>query len=73
MELFKYTHLVKLELLYNATTIDGALNYVRNKQQEQRKKKRLAIDSVTDSNDDDSISISNDDGQPVTSGRQTVF
>ena len=27
MELFKDTHLVKLELLSNATTIDSALNY----------------------------------------------
>jgi hypothetical protein len=34
MELFKDTHLVKLELLSNATTIDSALNYIRNKQQE---------------------------------------
>ncbi len=32
MELFKDTHLVKLELLSNATTIDGALNYIRSKQ-----------------------------------------
>jgi hypothetical protein len=37
MELFKDTHLVKLELLSNATTIDSALNYIRNKQQEQGK------------------------------------
>jgi hypothetical protein len=34
MELFKDTHLVKLELLSNATTIDSALNYIRSKQQE---------------------------------------
>jgi len=32
MELFKDTHLVKLELLSNATTIDRALNYIRDKQ-----------------------------------------
>ena len=36
MELFKDTHLVKLELLSNATTIDSALNYIRSKQQEQQ-------------------------------------
>ncbi len=29
MELFKDIHLVKLELLSNATTIDSALNYIR--------------------------------------------
>ena len=36
MELFKDTHLVKLELLSNATTIDSALNYIRDKQQSQQ-------------------------------------
>src|ERR671931_2165231 len=35
MELFKDTHLVKLELLSNATTIDSALNYIRSKQQQK--------------------------------------
>jgi hypothetical protein len=45
MELFKDTHLVKLELLSNATTIDSALHYIRNKQQQQ---KGLAVDSTTD-------------------------
>ena len=36
MQLFKDTHLVKLELLSNATTIDSALNYIRSKQLEQQ-------------------------------------
>ena len=36
MELFKDTHLVKLELLSNVTTIDSALNYIRDKQQQQQ-------------------------------------
>jgi DNA-binding XRE family transcriptional regulator len=36
MQLFKDTHLIKLELLSNATTIDSALNYIRNRRQEQR-------------------------------------
>ncbi|MFL6365491.1 MAG: hypothetical protein ACJ719_09880 [Nitrososphaeraceae archaeon] len=44
MELFKDTHLVKLELLSNATTIDSALNYITNKQQQ----KGLASGSTTD-------------------------
>jgi transposase len=39
MELFKDTHLVKLELLSNATTIDCALNYIRSKQEQQHKSK----------------------------------
>jgi transposase len=59
MELFKDTHLVKLELLSNATTIDNALNYIRSKQSLQ---KGLALDPTN-----------NKDNQPETSGRQTVF
>jgi hypothetical protein len=62
MELFKGTHLVKLELLSNATTIDSALNYIRNRQQVQQK--GLALDSASNKNDN---------YQPETSGRQTVF
>ena len=46
MELFKDTHIVKLELLSNATTIDSALHYIRNKQQQQEPAKELAIDSA---------------------------
>ncbi|MFL6320361.1 MAG: hypothetical protein ACJ72Q_07805 [Nitrososphaeraceae archaeon] len=64
MELFKDTHLVKLELLSNATTIDSALNYIKSKQQEQHK--RLASDP--NSNEDNN----NGKGQ-LTTGRQTVF
>jgi hypothetical protein len=43
MELFKDTHLVKLELLSNATAIDSALNYIRSKQQEQQQNMPLII------------------------------
>jgi hypothetical protein len=66
MELFKDTHLVKLELLSNATTIDSALHYITNKQQEQQHKK-LALDSTTSK---DNL---NDDQVSGTVGRQTVF
>jgi transposase len=48
MELFKDMHLVKLELLSNATTIDSALHYIRSKQQQKEEQHRgLAIDSTT--------------------------
>jgi hypothetical protein len=57
MELFKDTHLVKLELLSNATTINSALQYIKNKQQ-----KGLALNSA---NKNDQLT--------ETSGRQTVF
>jgi orotate phosphoribosyltransferase-like protein len=68
MELFKDTHLVKLELLSNATTIDSALSYIRSKQQQEQhqQKKHLSLDSTND--DDDSS-----DNQLARSGRQTVF
>ena len=68
MELFKDTHLVKLELLSNATTIDSALNYIRSKQQQEQQKRLasdLAIDDDNNDNDDDQLTI--------TGGRQTVF
>jgi hypothetical protein len=68
MELFKDTHLVKLELLSNATTIDSALHYIRSKQEQHQQKKHLAIDSPDDG--DDNI----DDSQlSKKEGRQTVF
>ena len=67
MELFKDTHLVKLELLSNATTIDSALHYIRNKQQQQQEQhKKLASDLSSDDNND------NND-QLTKAGRQTVF
>jgi hypothetical protein len=68
MELFKDTHLVKLELLSNATTIDTALNYIRNKQQ-QEQHKRVAMDPTSDEDIDDS----NSQLTTTPGGRQTVF
>jgi hypothetical protein len=60
MELFKDTHLVKLELLSNATIIDSALQYIRSKDQEQRK--RLVLDTM----DNDNHSYDNlQDNQPT--------
>ena len=65
MELFKDTHLVKLELLSNATTIDSALNYIRSKQQSQQKKH---LDSST-TNDTSNGPITVTTG----AGKQSVF
>jgi len=65
MELFKDTHLVKLELLSNATTIDSALTYIRSKQQSQNK--HLPLDVTRD------INIHSDDNQLPKAGRQVVF
>src|ERR1041384_1333104 len=51
MELFKDIHLVKLELLSNATTIDSALNYIKSKQQEKEQQhKRLPLDATGNNN-----------------------
>jgi predicted transcriptional regulator len=76
MELFKDTHLTKLELLSNATTIDSALHYVRTKQREQeQQKERPALDSTTNTSDSGNNDNDNNDNdsQMATSGRQTVF
>jgi len=70
MELFKNTHLIKLELLSNATTIDSALSYIKNKQQEEQHK-RLAPDSTC--NDNNNKSDDDNDQLTATGGRQTVF
>ena len=67
MELFKDTHLVKLELLSNATTIDTALNYIRSKQEQQKKGQDL------DSTSNDHNNNRNDDQPIVTGGRQIIF
>jgi hypothetical protein len=72
MELFKYTHLVKLELLSNATTIDSALHYIRNKQQQEQQQKRLALDSTNTAITSTSDNNNNDNGQ-LAIGRQTIF
>src|SRR5919199_3529585 len=59
MQLFKDTHLVKLELLSNTTTIDSALNYIRNKQQQQQSKEHLSLDPTSDDDDYDDNNNSN--------------
>ena len=67
MELFKDTHLVKLELLSNATTIDSALNYIRSKQeQKQQQRKHLASDATDNDNNEN-------DEQLAKAGKQSVF
>jgi predicted transcriptional regulator len=71
MELFKDTHLVKLELLSNATTIDSALQFIRTKQEQHQQKKQLSLDT-TDDSDGDNIDDS-DDSQLTKEGRQTIF
>jgi hypothetical protein len=69
MELFKDIHLVKLELLSNATTIDSALNNIRNKQQQQEHHQKLPLDSTSDDNNNSY----DDDQLTKAEGRQRVF
>jgi hypothetical protein len=78
MELFKDTHLVKLELLSNATTIDSALHYIRNKQQQrqgqEQEHKRLALDSTTTiPTSNDNLDDDDDEQSTNAEGRQTIF
>jgi hypothetical protein len=80
MELFKDAHLVKLELLSNATTIDSALEYIRSKQQQsqqhdhehQNQKKAEDLDSTDEDEGDDSSSRSIP-STTTTTGKQSVF
>jgi hypothetical protein len=65
MVLFKDMHLVKLELLSNATIIDSALNYIKSKQ-EQQQNKHWSLDSTAGENN-------STNGQRTKTGRQTVF
>jgi predicted transcriptional regulator len=44
MQLFKDTHLVKLGLLSDATTIDSALNYIKSKRQKQQEEQQTELD-----------------------------
>jgi transposase len=67
MELFKDTHLTKLKLLSNATTIDQALHYIKNKREQQQQKRLVSDLAIDDDNNDD-----NND-QLTTRGRQTIF
>ena len=43
MDLSKDTHLVELELLSNAATIDSALHYIRDKQESLNGNSLLAL------------------------------
>ena len=72
MQLFKDTHLVKLELLSNATTIDSALNFIRNKQQSQQQKKEsdYADDTDNTSSTQNSTRIT---ATTTAAGKQSVF
>ena len=68
MQLFKDTHITKLELLSNATTIDSALNYIRSKQSQQEHKKSYDEDDSS-SRDSEVTAAPN----ATTAGRQSVF
>lgn len=72
MQLFKDTHITKLELLSNATTIDSALHYIRSKQSQQQQeqhKKHLNDDDEDNSRSDSQVIA---DATAAT-GRQLVF
>jgi hypothetical protein len=66
MQLFKDTHLVKLELLSNATTIDSALNFIRSKQSQQSKDSQQ---EQSDSDGDEQLTTTS----TTDTGKQSVF
>jgi hypothetical protein len=63
MELFKDTHLTKLDLLSNATTIDSALEFIRTRNKHSQQ-------SLQDKDDSDSSRISS---TATATGKQSVF
>jgi hypothetical protein len=70
MELYKDTHLVKLELLSNATTIDSALDYIRSMQQPQ------PIDTNSNNNNGrhyDDHQLVATTAEDNSSSKQTIF
>lgn len=68
MELFKDTHITKLELLSNATTIDSALNFIRSKQQEHNKNV-VKSTSFQDEDEDNNSQLT----ATTATGKQSVF
>jgi hypothetical protein len=63
MELFKDTHITKLELLSNSTTIDSALNFIRSKQEQHKKSY----------DEDDSSTNKHSQIAAAPAGKQSVF
>jgi hypothetical protein len=68
MELFKDTHLVKLELLSNTTTIDAALHYIRSKQKQEQDKDKDRDEQDEDKPDKDKTdsNINDDNDNDLT-------
>jgi hypothetical protein len=65
LSLFKDTHLQKLELLSNSTTIEQALQFIKSKQ-EQQEQQESEQPEQDDNND-------NSDDVHLSTGRQSVF
>jgi hypothetical protein len=75
LELFKDTHLEKLDLLSNSTTIDSALNYIRSKQQQQQEQKqeRQQGQQEKQDDDDDTTATTTTTTVDTAGGKQSVF
>ena len=69
MELFKDTHITKLELLSNATTIDSALEFIRSKQEQHGDKR-----SYSTQIEHEKVASSFTPQEPgAATGKQSVF
>jgi predicted transcriptional regulator len=75
MQLFEDTHITKLELLSNATTIDSALNFIRSKQTSQEQHKKESDDGEDDRSDSKSDNRGTTTPATTTTatGKQSVF
>jgi hypothetical protein len=72
MELFKNTHLVKLELLSNATTIDSALQYIKGKQQQKKQGAKGSQNANLSEQEEDTTTPASA-AEATGTGKQSVF
>jgi DNA-binding CsgD family transcriptional regulator len=77
MELFKDTHMTKLQLLSNAVTIDHALRYVQSKQQQQEQQSEETEESEDTEQPEEAAEQDQEPEHTNTAasgtGKQTVF
>jgi len=75
LELFKDTHMTKLQLLSNAVTIDHALRYVQSKQQEEQQPEQSEESEDQEAVEEDQEPEHTNTNTAATTGKgkQTVF
>jgi len=73
MELFKDTHMTKLQLLSNAVTIDHALRYVHQKQQHQEQEQQEQPEEESEEAEQEPEHTNTNTAAAIGTGKHTVF